>query len=339
MDERPVTDPGSGSPGARIHPLPLVKRPSEENEWYDTIPRYFIDVIIRRNTARKNFIIAVTGDPGIRKSTWTVYQAERHEMLANNFLWDPRHQFVFNPPMFEAACSWIDDELDDDLWHDIVMDDPSGEYSADQWSTPMARVMTSYLQTTSRRRKKNIWFPLPTLDLLPKGARRITGYESMMKPEHPGVGRVHRVKKNHYGSTPEHFKKFFCFADSRKPKSWDICEDLAEAWRKGFYTKEKFQGKQPLIEKGPTLTDQTYEMVVADKDSYVDPDKGKVTARMIIGGVFEKKKLKISRKVADEVLSRLVYSTLSSRPGSSAPAGHSDTDSDPEDRSEDRNQE
>jgi hypothetical protein len=169
--------------------------------------------------------------------------------------------------------------------------------------------MTSYLQTTGRRRKKNIWFPVPTLDLLPKGARRITGYEAMMKPEHPGVARCHRVKKNHYG-TPEHFKKFFCFADSRIPKSWEICEEMAQAWRKGFYTKEKFEGKVAVQEKLATLTDQTYDIVVANKEDFIDPDKGRITARMIIGGAFEKKQLKISRKVADEVLSRLIYSRL-----------------------------
>jgi hypothetical protein len=114
---------------------------------------------------------------------------------------------------------------------------------------------------------------------------------------------------------------------------------MAQAWRKGFYTKEKFEGKIAVQEKLATLTDQTYDIVIADKESFIDPDKGKITARMIIGGAFDKKQLKISRKVADEVLSRLVYSTLSSRPGSAAHDDRPETDSDPTDQSEDQSQE
>jgi hypothetical protein len=146
--------------------------------------------------------------------------------------------------------------------------------------------------------------------MLPKGTRRVTGYEAMMTIPKEPVARVHRNKPNRYGTSPEVFKDFLFEVVGKIPDCAEKYEEMRNLWTKGHFTRDKFQpptidDRIKAAEKPETLTDKTYELVLKELDNpeskMFDPLKEKVTANRIIGG------MKVSRKVADEVLQRLLY--------------------------------
>src|SRR5260370_33457384 len=79
-------------PGAGGRTPPNSK---QKETYYEIKSGWMLGLINRRNTKKKNFLCAPTGDPGSQKTTWALYWAEQHDEdfdCANAVL-------IFNPPM------------------------------------------------------------------------------------------------------------------------------------------------------------------------------------------------------------------------------------------------
>src|SRR5438445_7040190 len=156
---------------------------------YFEVRPWLADTIKRRNDKYKSFLCAATGDLGATKTYWELYWAEQSDPD-----FDVTVQCVFLPNTFWEAIK----ALPKSEWRNIVWDDATAGLNQRDWAETLNRNVTKFIQTSTRYRRKNLFFPLPAYELLDKAVRRVTGYEAMMKDV--GLAQVYRVKPNRFGN-------------------------------------------------------------------------------------------------------------------------------------------
>jgi hypothetical protein len=165
---------------------------------YWEVSSWFWDELDERKERGKNFVGLIVGPPGIGKTMLGV--AIRRQLEQR---WSiPSFESpvcVFNPAQFWnfmsaapdfAICPW---------------DEPNKGLSHRKWYEEMNQAVVTYIQTM-RFKRKNLLLMLPSSRLVDKSARAVCTFEIIMKE--PGLGRVHQLIQNNFGSSPEFWKQF-----------------------------------------------------------------------------------------------------------------------------------
>lgn len=227
-------------------------------ETYYEEKKWLLDAIHRRNAKFKNWVMAVTGDPGATKSYFSLYWAEQQDPD-----FDVQTQCVWLPKTFWKAIKG----LPFDSWRTIVWDDPTAGLGQREWYLPLNREVTKFIQTGARYKKKNITFPLPAYEILDKAARKVTGYEAQMKDV--GLSKLYRCKPNRFGF-PEVWKSFLGEATAKIPKCASAYEKMRDEFIEEYFTEEKFE-EEEKHEPGQKSWVRIYEAVKANPELYKEP--------------------------------------------------------------------
>jgi len=238
--------------------------------YYESHP-WFFDSWKVRHERHKNVIICATGQSlGIGKSYFLLSAFEK---IDPDFTVEK--QVVFIPKQFWEAV----DSLPATEWHPILWDDPTRGLQKRDWYKDVNKTVTSFMKTSSRYKRKDLGFAVPTFDDLDIAIREIMTLEAQMKE--PGLSKIHRIKRNRFG-TPPFWKPYLGEVQLHVPKQARAYEKKREEFHQMGYTEKEFGEEKPYLSK----VDSVYEQIKTNPLRYIKIDpyrKPKLSARMVAG--------------------------------------------------------
>jgi DNA polymerase III delta prime subunit len=236
--------------------------PQEVSYW--EVNSWFWEEITERKNRGKNFVGLIVGPPGIGKTLLGI--AIRRELEK---IWEvpsfPSPVCVFNPSQFWAfmrdsprfaVCPW---------------DEPNKGLSHRKWYDEMNQAVVTYIQTM-RFKDKNLLLMLPSSKLVDKSARAVCTFEIIMKE--PGLGRLHQLIQNNFGSTPEFWKQFRGEIQLKMPDRSDIAKynDEKETFHKSDFPEEAFQETSEPRMEDLRGWKRVYALVKKEPEKYMIPN-------------------------------------------------------------------
>src|SRR2546429_2239903 len=255
---------------------------------------WFFEQWRRRHERYKNMLLCATGQSlGIGKSYWLL---SCFEEIDPSFRIE---QIVFNSEQFWAAVEM----LPNDEWHPIMWDDPTRGLNKREWYLDLNKVITSFMKTASRYRRKDLGFAVPSFDDLDIAVREVMVCEGQMKEA--GLAKVHRITRNKFGSPP-FWKPYLGEVQRKVPRLAKEYEERRHEFHKTSYQQEEFKKKDETPE---TIFYKVYNAVKANPIRYSMKDRnGKLKLSALMVGSL------IDSPCSDQTARRVITRIESEKP-------------------------
>lgn len=228
------------------------------------VDHWFQSQIHDRLVSGKNALGAAIGDLGSGKTYWCMALGEQFD---DNFSID---NVVFTAKTFLRKAM----QLPPGSW--LIYDEPGVTLSNRTFMSPM-NMITSYFLQSSRYRRVNALFALPSLNLMDLAARTILLFQALMLRR--GVAAVYRIKRNMFTQNPPYFTFRLGIVKTRMPSG-----DLVKAYeeKRRSWHEASFSSDEGEDQKGPEVPAfNLLAHVKKHRTDYLD-DKGKVSVRKIL---------------------------------------------------------
>lgn len=238
---------------------------------YWEVNSWFWDELDERRNRGKNFVGLIIGPPGIGKSCLGIEIKKQLQARWQVPYYDAP-VCVFNPNQF-----WNYMRVGPD-WCICPWDEPNKGLSHRDWYEEMNQAVVTYIQTM-RFKKKNLLLMLPSSRLVDKSARAVCTFEIIMKQ--PGLGRVHQLIQNNFGSSPEFWKQFRGEIQLHMPDRTTMAKYDEE---KEVFHKEDFPEEAFTEKPNQTPNQSRAEIELARVESLVRADPMKYRGKLASDG-------------------------------------------------------